>query len=140
MPRLARRLHPDTPPPPPSRSLPIRAIWRWAQPALALAVASGLVLWLERSTVWSTLRSSVQSLDFDPNRASLILAWLGALALAAGREQDRVAFHFEVHRWVAEGEELMTGPDSGKACGPLSCGETIPEGFHGLVEPEIDFG
>jgi enterochelin esterase-like enzyme len=58
-------------------------IWRWAEPALLLAVATGLSLWLESSNVWSTLREAIQSLDFDPSRASLILAWLGAVALAA---------------------------------------------------------
>jgi enterochelin esterase-like enzyme len=84
MPRLAIRRHPVVAePPPPGRSLSFVAIWRWAEPALALAVAPGLVLWLENSSLWSTLRSALQSLDFDPNRATLILAWLAAVAVAA---------------------------------------------------------
>jgi enterochelin esterase-like enzyme len=61
----------------------MQAVWRWAEPTLALAVAPGLVLWLESSSWWSTLRSTIQSLDFDPSRATLILAWLAAVALAA---------------------------------------------------------
>ena len=83
MPRLAIRRSAAIEPPPPARSLSLRAVWRWAEPGLALALTTALLLWLESSAVWSTLRSSVQSLDFDPNRASLILAWLGAVALAA---------------------------------------------------------
>lgn len=83
MPRRARR-RPD--PTRQSRArlrLPSRAIWRWAWPVVALALAVALVLWSEGSSLWSSLRSTIQSLDFDPSRADLILAWLAAMALAA---------------------------------------------------------
>ena len=84
MPRLAIRRYPTVvEPPPPPRSISFRAIWRWLEPPLALAVAAGLILWLESSSLWSSLQSAIQSLDFDPNRATLILAWIGAAALAA---------------------------------------------------------
>src|SRR4030088_3602023 len=83
MSRLARRRHIDALQlPRPHRALPIQAIWRWAGAALSLTAAVGLVLWLERSSVWSGLRSSIESLDFDPTRATLILAWLAGLVLA----------------------------------------------------------
>ncbi len=83
MPRLARRRADPKEPARPRRSLPIREIWRPAGPVLGLAAAVGMVLWLESSSLWSTLRSTIQSLDFDPSRATLILAWLAAVALAA---------------------------------------------------------
>lgn len=82
MPRQARR-RPD--PTRQSRAhvrLPIRAIWRWGWPVVALAVAVTLILLLEASSLWSSLRSTIQSLDFDPSRADLILAWLAAMTLA----------------------------------------------------------
>lgn len=84
MPRLAIRRHPNpVEPPPPARSLSFRAIGRWAAPPFALAIATGLIVWLETSSLWASLRSAIQSLDFDPSRATLILAWIGAAALAA---------------------------------------------------------
>ena len=83
MPRLARRRADVTEPARPRRWLPIREIWCRAGPVLGLAAAVGLVLRLESSSLWSTLRSTIQSLDFDPSRATLILAWLAAVALAA---------------------------------------------------------
>src|SRR6202158_1487289 len=83
MSRLARRRADATPPPRLVGRLPIRTISRWVGPALSPAVAIGLVLWLESSGVWSGLRSSIESLDFDPTRAALILAWLAGVVLAA---------------------------------------------------------
>ena len=83
MSRLARRRADATPPPGLVGRLPIRTISRWVGPALSPAVAIGLVLWLESSGVWSGLRSSIESLDFDPTRAALILAWLAGVVLAA---------------------------------------------------------
>lgn len=83
MPRRARR-RPD-----PWRhasahpQLPIAIIHRWSGRVLPLALALALVLLLERSGWWSSLRSSIQSLDFDPSRADLILAWLAGMTLAA---------------------------------------------------------
>jgi len=83
MPRRARR-RPD-----PTRHaraypwLPIQAIRPWLVPVATLAVAVALVLGLEASGWWPSLRASIQSLDFDPGRAELILAWLAAMTLAA---------------------------------------------------------
>lgn len=82
MPRLAIRRPKTVEPPPSAPLLSLRAIRRWAEPALALTLAAALTLWLESSSVWSSLRSGILSLDFDPNRATLILAWLSAAALA----------------------------------------------------------
>lgn len=83
MPRLARRRTDSTPPPRTIGGLPVSTIARWAGPALPPAAAVVLVLWLESSGVWSGLRSSIESLDFDPSRAALILAWLAGVVLAA---------------------------------------------------------
>lgn len=82
MPRLARRRADLTGQPRVYPRLPIRAIWRWVWPVVALATAIALVLWLEGSGWWSALRSTIQSLDFDPSRAELILAWLAGMTLA----------------------------------------------------------
>jgi enterochelin esterase-like enzyme len=82
MPRLARRRTEPTPPPPAFRGLAIGPISRWAAPAASLAVAIALVLRLESSSPWSGLRSAIESLDFDPARTALILAWLAGVALA----------------------------------------------------------
>ena len=74
MSRLARRRDPDPLVlPRRHRTLPIEAIWRWAGTPLSLMAAVGLTLWLEHLSVWSGLRSSIESLDFDPSRAALIL-------------------------------------------------------------------
>ena len=83
MARLARRRSDPVPLPRPKRTLPLRAIWPWARPALSLAIATALVLWLENSGFWSSLRSSLLALDFDPSRAALILAWLAGVILSA---------------------------------------------------------
>jgi enterochelin esterase-like enzyme len=82
MARRARRLADPIPPARPSRQLPIGTAWAWISAGLSLAAATGLTLWLESSGGWSGLRSSIESLDFDPSRASLILAWLAAVFLA----------------------------------------------------------
>lgn len=82
MPRLARRRSDRSSPPPPGRTLALRAIGGGLAAAGALGVACGLVVWLERSSAWSALRSSIESLDFDPSRAALILAWLAAVVVA----------------------------------------------------------
>jgi len=79
MPRRARRRYDPTPPAWAYPRLPQQAMG----PLVALAVAIALVLWLEGSSWWSSLRSSIHSLDFDPSRADLILAWLAAMLLAA---------------------------------------------------------
>jgi enterochelin esterase-like enzyme len=82
MPRLARRRSDLTRQPRAYLRLSIRATWRWVWPMVALAAAIALVLWLEGSGWWSALRSTIQSLDFDPSRAELILAWMTAMTLA----------------------------------------------------------
>jgi enterochelin esterase-like enzyme len=79
---LARR-RPDPRQQPHARGrLPIQAILHWGGPLVALAVAVVLVLVLQDSGAWSSLRSTIQSLDFDPSRAELILAWLAGMILA----------------------------------------------------------
>jgi enterochelin esterase-like enzyme len=78
MPRRARRRPDPTPQSGACPWLPLQAI----RPLVALAAAIVLVLWLESSSWWSSLRSSIQSLDFDLSRADLILAWLAAMTLA----------------------------------------------------------
>lgn len=83
MARLARRRDDPTPPWRAHGRLPLRAAWRWAGPVITLAIVVGLVLWVERSSTWSALRSSIESLDFDPTRATLILAWLAGVVFAA---------------------------------------------------------
>jgi enterochelin esterase-like enzyme len=82
MSRLARRRADAVPPPRASSGLPVRTISRWAGLVVSLALALGLTLWLERSSTWSGLRSAIESLDFDPSRAALILAWLAGVVLA----------------------------------------------------------
>ncbi len=82
MPRRAQRLADAIRPPRPSLRLPFGAIWAWASTALALAVGVGLTLGVESSSIWAALRSSIESLDFDPSRATLILAWLAGMLLA----------------------------------------------------------
>jgi enterochelin esterase-like enzyme len=82
MPRLAHRRSQLTQQPPAHPRLPIQAIWRRLWTVVALATAIVLVLGLEGSGWWSALRSSIQSLDFDPSRAELILAWLAGMTLA----------------------------------------------------------
>jgi len=84
MARLARRRTDPRPPPRAYGGLPIRTISRWALPAVPLGVTIALVLWLEGSSIWSGLRSAIESLDFDPTRAALILAWLAGVVLAVG--------------------------------------------------------
>ena len=93
--RLARRRTDPTPPPPASGGLPISTIARWAGPVVSLAVAIAVVLWLEGSSTWSGLRSAIESLDFDPTRAALILAWLAGVVLAV------VATIFGGRPWIA---------------------------------------
>jgi enterochelin esterase-like enzyme len=80
MARLARRREDPTRQPRAFSRLPIQ--WRWLWAVVALAVAVLLVFWLEGSTWWSSLRSTIQSLNFDPSRADLILAWLAGMTLA----------------------------------------------------------
>jgi enterochelin esterase-like enzyme len=82
MARLARRRTAPPPPPPGYLGLPIGTIARWAGAVGSLAVAVGLTLWLEHSSAWSGLRSAIESLDFDPSRATLILAWFAGVLLA----------------------------------------------------------
>jgi len=81
MPRQARR-RPDPRRQPHAYSQLIQAFQRRARPIVVLAAAVGFVLWLEGSGSWSSLRSMIQSLDFDPSRAELILAWLAGMTLA----------------------------------------------------------
>lgn len=83
MPRLARRRYEPMRQSRAFPQLPIRAIGRWVWPVVALAVAVAMVLGLEGSTGWSSLRSAIQSLDFDPSRSELILAWLAGMTVAA---------------------------------------------------------
>src|SRR3982074_3486431 len=83
---MSRRARRPTDPAPlrhPYGALPTEPSFRWAGGALSLAVAASLTLWLESSGAWSGLRSSIESLDFDPGRAALILAWLAGVVLAA---------------------------------------------------------
>ncbi len=93
MPRLAHRR--TEPQPRTFPQLPMRPIWRFALPIILLAGAIALVLALEGSTWWSSVRSAIQSLDFDPARADLILAWLAAMILAG------VATLLSGRPWVA---------------------------------------
>jgi enterochelin esterase-like enzyme len=80
--RLARRRPDPTRPARVHPRLPIQTILRAAWLAVSLALVIALVIWLERSSLWFSLRSTIQSLDFDPSRADLILAWLAAMVLA----------------------------------------------------------
>jgi hypothetical protein len=82
MARLARRRTAPAPPPPGYLGLPIGTIARGAGAVGSLVVAVALTLWLEHSSAWSGLRSAIESLDFDPSRASLILAWFAGVLLA----------------------------------------------------------
>src|SRR3979411_990438 len=83
---MSRRAHRLTDPAPlrhPLGGVSTATVAGWAGLILSLAVALSLTLWLASSGVWSGLRSSIESLDFDPVRATLILAWLAGMVLAA---------------------------------------------------------
>jgi enterochelin esterase-like enzyme len=77
----------------PGRSRPwdpaVRLLTRLARDRARLRVAAGLavavaaVLGLEASSFWASLQLSIVSLDFDPVRASLLMAWLACLLVAA---------------------------------------------------------
>jgi enterochelin esterase-like enzyme len=95
MPRLARRRPELTRTPRPHLRFALRAIWRWSRPFLPLAAATLVVLGMQGSGSWASLRSTIQSLDFDPSRAELILAWLAGMMLAG------VATLFAGRPWIS---------------------------------------
>jgi enterochelin esterase-like enzyme len=47
-----------------------------------LGGAVAAVAWLQASPLWDSLRLDIVALDFDPARASLLVAWLACLVLA----------------------------------------------------------
>ncbi len=49
---------------------------------LGLAVAVAVVAALQASALWASLQLAIVSLDFDPVRASLLMAWLACLLVA----------------------------------------------------------
>src|SRR5713226_2034950 len=57
---------------------------------------------------------------------------------ACGKNQ-RVALYFQVHRWIAKGEELMSRLEPWKSWFLLSCFDSLKEGLHGLVQAEVHF-
>src|SRR5262249_7496313 len=58
-------------------------------------------------------------------------------APASSGQQDRVAFYLNIHRWIAEGEELMPRSDPRKAR-LLPGSHPLEEGLHGLIQSEVD--
>jgi enterochelin esterase-like enzyme len=51
--------------------------------ALGLALPAAIVGWLHAAPPGAALRAGLVTLDFDPDRAALVAAWLACLALAA---------------------------------------------------------
>jgi len=83
MPRkAARRRTPESAPPPLWRRFPWRGVLRTGLAIAGLAAAIALTLVLEQLAFWRGLNAALQSLDFDPARADLILAWLAAVVVA----------------------------------------------------------
>src|SRR5215469_3113749 len=74
--------------------------------------------------------------EFGPNGGIGLV--LPALSSASG-QQHRLAFDAHIHRWIAQGEELMAWTHSGKA-GLFTIGYPFEEGLHGLIQSEVDFG
>jgi hypothetical protein len=72
-------------------------------------------------------------------RYDILVAFRPPVATATCGEDDRLALHFQVHRWIAERKELMTRLETGEPW-LFSCCQATEEPLHGFVEPEVDLG
>src|SRR5579885_647840 len=64
--------------------------------------------------------------------------FLVLFTFTACREDQLVAFHLDVHGWIAEREELMAWTKARKSR-LLACLESSEERLHSFISSEVDF-
>src|SRR5690349_2740887 len=72
-------------------------------------------------------------------RHDVLIAFRPPLTAPACRKNQDILLHLEIHSWIAQREELVARFNTGEA-GLFACFHALEEGFHGLIQPEIDLG